>query len=287
MFDNNDAEERAFRAGQIDVTMTVPAARLDHYTSNEPALLRRQPLHETRFLAINTRRGPLADPRVRQALARALDREALVARVLKGGQQPAWSLIPPGLGGYRFDGAAPGTSAAARADARRLLAEAGFPEGRGFPKLEFSTWTNTPVLEALQQMWRQHLGIETAITLREGRAHLAALAAGDFDLALMPLIPDYDDPADAFAEFLAGAPSNHGGWTQPRYDALVTAAGRNPDPAARLAAYRAAEQILLEEMPVIPLYFSAQNFLLSPRVRGWQSDRLWTRYYKHVHLDEN
>lgn len=289
MFDNNDAEERAFRAGQIDLTMTVPAARLEHYRKNEPALLRRQPLHETRYLALNTRRGPLADARVRRALALALDRKALVARVLKGGQQPAWSLIPPGLGGYTppaTEGADAGNSTTAVDRARRLLAEAGYPDSRGFPRLEFSTWTNTPVLEALQQMWRQHLGIETAITLREGRAHLGAMAAGDFDLALMPLIPDYDDPADAFADFLGDAPANHGKWVQPRYDALVLDAGRTRDPAARQERYRAAEQILLEEMPAIPLYFSTQNYLCSPRVQGWRSDRLWTRYYKHVYLDE-
>ncbi len=287
MFDNNDAEERAFRAGQIDITMTVPAARLEHYQKNEPALLHQQPLFETRYLALNTQRGPLADPRVRRALALGLDRLALVNRVLKGGQQAAWSLIPPGLGGYT-----PGASIAADAggstdvleQARRLLAEAGYPEGRGFPQLEFSTWTNTPVLEALQQMWKQNLGIDTAITLREGRVHMGAMATGDFDLALMPLIPDFDDPADAFADLLSDAPANYSKWSQPRYDAIVTTAGRNPDPAARLEGYRAAEQILLEEIPVIPLYFSSQNYLMSRRVQGWQSDRLWTRFYRHVRL---
>ncbi|MDQ5980713.1 MAG: oligopeptide transport system substrate-binding protein, partial [Verrucomicrobiota bacterium] len=127
-------------------------------------------------------------------------------------------------------------------------------------------------------------GIETAITLREGRAHMSAMAAGDFDLALMPLIPDYDDPADAFADFLSNSPVNHGKWSQPRYDALVSEAGRNPDPAARLDGYRAAEQILLAEMPAIPLYFSSQNYLMSRRVSGWQSDRLWTRYYRNIRL---
>lgn len=287
IFDNNDAEERSFRAGQLDITMTVPAARLDHYARSEPDLLRRQPLLETRYLALNLRRGPLADVRVRRALALAVDRAALTRHVLGGGQQAAWSLIPPGLGGYQpadhltRDA---GSSPDAVAEARRLLTEAGFPDGRGFPRLEFSTWTNTPVLEAVQQMWKQNLGIDTAITLREGRAHLGALAAGDFDLALMPLIPDYDDAGDAFSDFLGGAPANYARWNHPGYDDLVTRAGRTLDPAARLAGYHAAEGVLLQEMPAIPLYYSSQNFLVSPRVRGWQSDRLWTRYYKRVTL---
>jgi len=284
MFDNNDAEERAFRAGQLDVTMTVPPARLDHYLKNESTLLRRQPLHETRYLALNTRHGPLADVRVRQALALALDRTALVTNVLKGGQQPTGELIPAGLGGLAPDAPLPVTPDPV--EARRLLAEAGFPDGRGFPRLEFSTWTNTPVLEAIQQMWQQNLGITTAITLREGRAHLGALAAGDFDLALMPLIPDYDDPFDAFGEFLSDSPSNYGRWTHAGYDREVIAAGRTLDATTRAARYRAAELILQEEMPAIPLYLSSQNYLVSPRVQGWRSDRLWTRYYTDVSLQD-
>lgn len=282
LFDNNDAEERAFRAGQIEITMTVPAARLAHYVEQESGLLRRQPLFETRYLALNPARGPLADPRVRRALSLALDRTALVNHVLRGGQTPATSFVPPGLGGYT-----PGTTLAAdAAAARRLLAEAGYPGGQGFPRLEFSTWTNTPVLEAIQQMWKRELGIDTAITLREGRVHLAAMAAGDFDLSLLPLIPDYDDPADAFADLTTGAPANYGRWSRPDYDALVATAGRTLDPADRLQQYRAAEKILLEDLPVIPLYFSAQNYLVSPRVHGWQSDRLWTRFYQNITLDE-
>jgi oligopeptide transport system substrate-binding protein len=285
MFDNNDAEERAFRAGQIDVTMTVPPARLEHYVKNEPALLRRQPLHETRYLALNTRRGPLADVRVRQALALALDRQALVANVLKGGQQPTADLIPAGLGGLPPNASLPVT--ADPVAARRLLAEAGFPEGRDFPRLEFSTWTNTPVLEAIQQMWQQNLGITAAITLREGRAHLGALAAGDFDLALMPLIPDYDDPSDAFGEFLSDNPTNYGRWANAGYDREVIEAGRTLEASTRVARYRAAEKILREELPAIPLYLSAQNYLVSSRVQGWQSDRLWTRYYQGITLQDN
>lgn len=285
VFDNNDSEERAFRAGQIDVTMTVPAARLEHYASREPALLRRQPLYETRYLALNSRRGPLSDPQVRRALALAVDRRALTDRVLKGGQTPAYSLIPDGLGGYAAPPAGGAAGSVDGDEARRLLAAAGFPAGRGFPRLEFSTWTNTAVLEAIQQMWRRELGIETSIALREGRVHLAALAAGDFDLSLVPLIPDYDDPADAFADLVSDAPANYGRWHDDAYDSLVERAGRTLESVVRQELYRSAEAILLRETPVIPLYCSTQNYLVAPRVQGWVSDRLWTRYYANIALE--
>jgi oligopeptide transport system substrate-binding protein len=287
MFDNNDAEERAFRAGQIDITMTVPAARLEHYRQNEPAVLRRQPLFETRYLSLNTQRPPLGDARVRQALSLALDRRALTERVLKGGQEPTQTVIPPGLGGYPRTPIDPLPPEIRVVEARRLLTAAGYPDGQGFPRLEFSTWTNTPVLETVQQMWKQTLGIETAIALREGRAHMAALAAGDYDLALMPFIPDFDNPQDVLAELLSNSPTNYGRWSNPDYDRLVTSAARLAAPPPGNTQYGAAEQLLIREMPVIPMYFSTQHYLVAPRVKGWRSDPLWTRYYKHVTVDED
>ncbi|MDI1334645.1 MAG: peptide ABC transporter substrate-binding protein [Lacunisphaera sp.] len=278
-FDSGDTEERAFRAGQVDVTMAVPVTKLAGYRAAEPSALRSVPLHETRYLALNTTRPPLDDARVRRALALALDRTVLTEKVLQAGQPPAFNFIPPGLGGYM-----PATLITEDAnEARRLLAAAGFPEGRGFPKLELTTWpVSTAQLEAIQQMWRRELGIEVVLAPREARTHLAALAAGDYALAFMTAIPDYDGASDLFNRLKAGNPDNYPHWHSPEFDRLVAEAGRLASPAARNAAYQSAEKILLTEMPVIPLYFNAQTFLVSPVVRGWQADRLWTRYYRDL-----
>ena len=277
-FDNRDSEERAFRAGQVDVTMDVPVSKLPTYRSAEPSPLHTVPLHETRYLSLNTTRAPLDNPKVRRALALALDRTALVEKVLQGGQRPAFSFIPPGLGGY--EPASYFTEDVA--EARRLLAEAGFPGGKGFPKLELATWSTSPMLEAVQQMWRSNLGIEIALAQHEARTHLAALAAGDYALALVPAIPDYDSAGDLFETLQGGALANYPHWRNDAFDRLVQGAGRQRDPTARNAAYRQAEKILLEDMPLIPLYFNAQNFLVAPRVSHWQADRLWTRFYRDV-----
>lgn len=276
-FDNGDTEERAFRAGQIDATLAVPFSKLGSYA---PPVLQTQPLHETRYLALNTKRAPLDNPQVRRALALALDRRALVEEVTRGGQRPALSFIPPGLGGYEPGNKIEGSSDEARA----LLAAAGFPGGKGFPRLEISTWVNTPVLEAVQQMWKRELGLDVALVQREGKVHLAAAAAGDFDLAFLPAIPDYAAPAALFEEWLSTSPVNHARWHNPAYDRLVLEAGRTTDAARRLALYREAEALMLADLPVIPLYFNTQNFLLSPRVHGWRSDGLWTRFYTGLEL---
>lgn len=276
-FDNGDTEERAFRAGQIDTTLAVPFSKLGAYA---PPVLQTQPLHETRYLALNTTRPPLDNPQVRRALALALARRALVEQVTRGGQRPALSFIPPGLGGYepekRLDGSLD--------EARALLADAGFPAGKDFPRLEISTWVNTPVLEAVQQMWKHELGVDVAIVQREGKVHLAAAAAGDFDLAFLPAIPDYAAPAALFEEWLTTSPVNYARWRNADYDRLVLEAGRTTDAARRLALYREAEALMLADLPVIPLYFNTQNFLLSPRVHGWRSDGLWTRFYTDLEL---
>ena len=279
--DNGDTEERAFRAGQIDVTMGVPASKLAGYEAAADPRLRRAPLHETRYLTFNTRRAPLSDARVRRALCLALDREALVTRVVLGGQRVAHTFVPPGLGGHRPP---PSEVRFDPDEARRLLADAGFPAGRGFPRLELATWTNPAVAEALQAMWKRELGIEIAIGQREARVHLAALASGDYDLGFMTAIPDVADPADLLGNLRTGAPANYPQWHDAAYDAALDHAAAATTASERLERLAAAETRLLAQRPVSPLYFNTRNFLVSPRVSDWHEDALWNRFYSGVRL---
>ncbi len=267
--DNGDTEERAFRAGQLDVTMAVPFTKLAGYRAEQPSPLRSVPLSETRYIALNTTRPPLDDARVRRALALALDRQTLVEKVVLTGQ-PAFNFVPAGLGDI-----APTARLAEDTDeARRLLAAAGFPGGRGFPRLELATWVNSPVLEAVQQRWRRELGIEVVLAQREARTHLAALAGGDYAMAFMTAIPDYDSAADLLTQLTTGDPGNYPHWHDAGFDRLVAASD-----------WPAAEKLLNEAMPLIPLYFNTQNFLVSPRVKNWRADRLWTRFYRGVSVE--
>jgi oligopeptide transport system substrate-binding protein len=274
IFDSGDTEERAFRAGQLDVTMAVPTTKLDGYRDQPASPLRIADLHETRYLALNTTRFPLNDVRVRRALSLSLDRESLTGKILKAGQHPAHSFIPPGLGGYR-----PGTVLTENADeARRLLAEAGFPGGKDFPKLELSTWgAGTAVLEAIQQRWHRELGINVTLLQREARTHLASLTDGSYDLGFVTAIPDYASPLDLLIRFTKNHAENYPHWHNPGFDALLD----HPSPPAWIEA----EALLLDQLPVIPLYYNARSYLVRPSVHGWREDALWTRYYHNVFLD--
>lgn len=277
--DNGEAEERAFRAGQLDITMAVPVSKLPSYRDQVPPVLRHSALLETRCLAFNTLRGPLSDTRVRRALALSLDRARLVGGVLLGGQQPARTLVPHSLlgGPARDVEESPET-------ARKLLADAGFPEGRGFPRLELSGWTNQALMEAVQAMWRKELGIEVGIVTRDARVHMASLRSGQYDIGMAVCIPDAADPALILEEFNTKAPGNLPQWADCEYVQLLRNAETAPTPFARAAHLADAERRLLSEMPVAPLYFNARNYLVHPRVSGWVEDGLWNRHYVGVTL---
>ncbi len=288
-FDSGESEEYAFRAGQVDVTVAIPNTKIAVYAREHPDELHRAPTTETRFLTFNTRRPALADARVRRALALALDRPRIVERIMLGGQEPAWRLLAPRL----RDPAAPPLASPLRddfAEARRLLAEAGFAGGKDLPRLELTAWSpsQTPVLEAIQAMWREELGVESTVAVREAKVHLAALDAGDYDVGFVTTLAllDVDDPAALFASFVTGAPNNFPHWSDAAFDHLVAAATAERDPHAQAAQLTEAESRLLEAAAVAPLYFNVHTWLMSPRVRGWQEDALWTRSYLHVYLDE-
>jgi oligopeptide transport system substrate-binding protein len=246
---------------------------------------------ETRYLSFNTQRAALRDERVRRALSLALNRQTIAERVLKGGQQPAGRILPPALRDSESAVASPAISAVDhRHDpdaARRLLEAAGFT-GKNFPRLEVTAWSpsQTPVLEAAQQMWRQELGIDVAIAIREARVHLSSLTAGDYDIAFVMAIPDVADAAELLGDFVTGAPENYPHWSHAPYDAAFARATTAADPVARNAALLEAEQQLLSSAAVAPVYFNTKIWLMSPRVRGWQEDGLWSRCYQQVYLDE-
>ena len=301
-FSDTDAEDRAYRDGQIDATMAVPYTKVETYYRERPAELHRAPLAETRYLSFNVQRPPLNDFRVRRALSLGLDRARIVKDVLRAAQEPAYRLLPPGLrpagdmaanlSDNLFSTASAEAHGAVKAaasldEARRLLAAAGFPAGRGFPQLELSGWGAgaRPVLEAVQEMWKRELGIPVSLLVREARAHVAALRAGQYDIGYINLIPDIADPVPALERFVTAAPDNYPHWSDADYDRDVAQAEDSANASRQAAVLRTAELRLLDQLPLAPLYFNAQTWMMRPEVRGWQQDALWTRNYLHVYLE--
>jgi oligopeptide transport system substrate-binding protein len=280
------SQELAFRAGQLHTTWDVPLSKLDAYRATQPSVLRMEPYFESYFFRFNVTRPPFTDVRVRRALALAIDRDAIAKSVLRGGQTPATALTPPGFAGYTpLTGIAHDPAAA-----RRLLAEAGFPDGRGFPSFELVTLSselNQRIAEAVQQMWRQELGLNATISQKEFKVLLQVVdnAVLDYAVARGRWIAEYPDPLTYLAIFTSGSGINCTGYADSEYDAQLAAAAAVVDPAARLAALHRAEQRLLAQMPIAPVYWGTRTTLVAPSVRGWKNSALGFHNYQDVWLE--
>ena len=251
-------------------------------------LLKRPDFHSgpfltTYFYGFNTTRGPTKDKKVRQALARAVDREKIVKYITRAGELPARSLVPPGLPGYE-----PATTADFDpAAARKLLAEAGYPDGKGFPKIEILYNTleaHKKIAAAIQEMWRQNRGIEVELRNVEWKLYLDMQSRLEFDVIRRAWIADYNDPNTFIDMFTSANGNNNTGFSNAEYDRLVAAAGRERDPAKRMKMLRDAEAILMDELPVFPIYFYVTKNMWKPNVTGIYDNVRDTHPYNRIRL---
>ena len=281
--ENLETEERMFRTGQLHKTYELPAAKLEVYQRDFADSYRSDPYYGSYFFRFNTTRPPLNDVRVRRALALAIDRDSIARNVVRGGMEPAYNLTPATM---KFTARAKMTGDIA--EARRLLAEAGYPEGRGFPRLDvlYNTQDNhRRVCEALQEMWRRNLGINVGLVNQEWKVYLANMDSLDYDIARGGWIGDYYDPNSFLDTFVTSAGNNRTGWSNARYDQLLQDAGHAPDESARMEIYQQMEQILVDEAPIMPVYFYRKVYALSPKVH-WPSNPLDTQNWKFVRFKE-
>jgi oligopeptide transport system substrate-binding protein len=276
-------EERAFRAGQLHVTGTIPADRIDHYRETAPGLLHLDPYLGCYYYLFNTRRPPLDKPAVRRALALAVDRDRITRHITRAGEVPAFHFTPPGTGGYTAEQPLTGTLD----EARRLMAEAGFPGGKGFPTLTVLYNTadaHARIAEAIQQMWKQELGIDIELVNMEWKVYIEQTQNGQYDIARAGWIGDYPDPNTFLDLWVTGGGNNRSGWSNPAYDALIRQAAQTPENTRRHALFQEAEGILMKETPILPIYFYRSKSLVQPSVQGWMSNLLDHHPWKHISL---
>jgi oligopeptide transport system substrate-binding protein len=256
--------------GQADVVWDkglIPTELVD-------VLLKRPDFHRFDYLAsyfvcFNVTRKPFDDPRVRQALALATDKELIVKKITRAGEQPASHLVPDGTANYTSpDG--PGYDPAR---ARALLAEAGYPGGKGFPRFEYM-FNSAPLDESIavemQQMWLKNLGIHMELRQLEWKVYLNAQAHLDFDVSRASWVGDYDDANTFLGMFTSNDGNNWTGWKNAHYDALIREANEQMDLQKREKLFQQAETILVrEEMPIVPLYFYAGvNYFDTNKIQG-------------------
>ena len=221
------------------------------------------------FIRFNTTRKPFQDARVRRAVAMAIDRVRITARITRMGERPSAAVTPGGTGGYR----PPAGLSCEPATARRLLADAGYPEGRGFPPIEYTFNVGSRIYEQtgveIQSMLRENLGIRVELRPLEWKTYLAEMSALNYDFIRGSWVGDYDDPMTFLDCFLSDSGNNRTGWKEVRYDRLLQAAAAEADPLRRLEILREAETLLVEEaVPVTGLYSHVGLYAADPRKVG-------------------
>jgi oligopeptide transport system substrate-binding protein len=264
-----------YEGGVVDVVWDknqVPEELVD-------VLLKRPDFHTFNYLGayfirFNVTRKPFDDPRVRRALALAIDKNLLVKKIMRAGEEPAWHLVPDGTANY----VSPKGLDYNPALARKLLSDAGYPGGKGFPPLEYTFDASSggaaeiheDIAVELQQMWHDTLGIQVDLRQVETKIIWGMLSRLEYQVARSSWVGDYDD-ANTFLEcFTSNDGNNRTGWKNPEYDALILQANAQTDLKAREKVFQKAETMLVSnDVPIIPLYFyKGVNYFDTNKIQG-------------------
>jgi len=281
--ENENTEERAFQGGQLHATSILPLAKIPVYRDEYPEFFRSDPNYATYFYRINVTEKVLENREIRHALSLAIDRQQLVEKLLNGSPRPATGLVPSGLEGYK-------TAEQLRFDpeyAANVLAKAGYPNGEGFPPMEILINTmeaHRQIAEVIQEMWRNHLGIEVTIRNEAWKVYLESQRLKKYQISRAGWNADYLDPTTFLEMFIKDGGNNNTGWSSAPYERLLDQARSETDPARRFAILGQAEELLLNEMPIIPIYWYTRVRAVRPEVEGWNSSLIDTHPLKHVSL---
>lgn len=272
----------AYEAGELDVIDEVPNQEIPRLQANDPTF-KILPQIGTYYYIFNVTKKPTDDVRVRKALSLAIDRTAIVEKVTKAGQIPATGFTPPGLldadgkefrtvaGDYGID-----PKAAKVEEAKALLAEAGYPDGKGFPELTvlYNTSENHKAIgEAIQEMWKQNLGISVKLQNQEWAVFQDSRHNGNFEIARAGWLGDYADPMTMLDLWLSYSGNNDAQWRNKEYDKLIEDSKKLAGKERFDLLYQ-AEALMMEEMIVMPIYYYTDPIAVKEHVKGWEKTLL-------------
>ena len=287
------AELRRYLAGELDITSTVPSEAFERMQEERPDELRVAPSLGVYYLGFNLSKPKLRDnPKLREALSLAIDREQIASQVVGRGELPAYSFVPPGTANYEPPSFpyASWTAAERHERARRLYEEAGYgPNEPLNVELRYNTSeTHQRVAIAVQDMWREVLGFEAELTNEEFKVLVANVQAMQVtEIFRLNWNGDYNDAYSFLSILESGNPSNLFAYRNDEYDELLKSAARQTDPDRRRIFMEEGEALMLSEHPMIPIYFYVGEHMVSLRVQGWQDNILDYHYSQHLRIVED
>lgn len=278
--------ERRVRRGELDLNFDIQSNRIGFLREEIPEYVHTHTYLGVTYLAFNSNVPALQDARVRQALTMTIDRKFITEKLLRGGQQPAYTFVPPGVANYTSPEPpawAAWTLERRKEEARRLLADAGYGPGNPL-RLEIKHRNSPdPVLfmPVVQADWKD-IGVDLALAQNETQIAYAAYRSRDFQVADAAWVADYNDAMSfLYLNQSSTGSQNYGDYKNPAYDELLRKADNEPDPEVRAGYLAEAERIVLHDAPIAPVYFYVNKALVSPKVTGWVDniiDHHRTRY---------
>jgi len=286
LMNDQNAILSAFKNGQVAYAKNIPSDELA--AEKEAGNLKILPLLGTYYIDFVNNKAPFDDARVRKAFSLAIDRNYLVENVTKGGQTPASGFVPYGIAdvnpepdfrttGGDYISVKPEDYQKNVEEAKKLLAEAGYPDGKGFPKVTYGLNSGSghePVAEALQQMWKENLGVEVEILAQEWNVFQQSRKDGVYNINRNGWIGDYMDPSTFMDIFTSTNGQNNAKYNNPDYDAFIAAARKESDHETRIKIFHDAEKLLMDEAAIAPLYFYTEPVVVSPKLQGVVNSKL-------------
>lgn len=297
LMSDDNAILAAFENGDILLADSMPNDEIDAWKDREEFII--QPQLGTYYISFNTQREPLNDPRVRKALTLAIDREYICTQIGKAGQQPAGAFVPTGLsdadptkefrevGGDYYDPSAEAYEANLE-EAKKLLAEAGYPNGEGFPTLEYlynEGSGHQQIAEAIQSMWKE-IGVNIELASQEWNTFLNTRKNGEYDIARNGWLGDYNDPISFLDMWTTDSGNNDAQWSNKEYDELIAKIKSSSDREERMKLMHEAEDILFEEYVLAPVYYYVDIYLKSPKLEGFYASPLGYKYFMYSKVAE-
>ena len=295
--DDQNAIYASYRSGDLDFINSVPQEEVQKLLDTKE--LKVLPQVGTYFVCFNTEKEPFNDAKVRKAFSLVIDRDFIVKQVTGQGQEPASGYVPSGV--YDVDGAegddfrkTGGDYYSVKVDdydknveeAKKLLEEAGYKDGEGFPQIEYLYNTNDghkAIAEALQNMWQEKLGVQVTLQNQDWNVFLTERKQGNFNIARHGWIADYNDPMSFIDMWITGGGNNDAQYKNDKFDALVKEAKATSDQAVRMENMHKAEDILIgEDSVVAPLYFYNNSYMMKPNVSGLYYTPLGYFFFKGV-----
>ena len=294
LMENETASVAGVKAGSLHFARSFP--RQDIKTLQDEGLIVIEPRISSYYYCLNLTNEILKDVRVRRALSLAIDRNYIVEQITRGGERPAGALVPFGISDYEGDFRKNGGEyiditkdgyTKNVEEAKKLMAEAGYPNGEGFPVMEFKTdpGLHVKIFEAVQQMWKENLGIDVTLTQEEWAVFLQTRYDRNITMARGAWNGDFDDPINFMTLCLSYSPNNYSVYSNKAYDDIINQVMLSGDQKFRMETMHKAEEMLMKEEAIIPIYYYTEPLLVSPKLKGVYYDPLGFHRFHHCYLE--